>query len=371
MVNFVATKVLAFVGGSPAFRSNVVNSAFDTLCAILSFLAVETWTSQTDAYDTFAAMGSAVMYAVSPLIWTYAISSEVFAMNNFFASLLIYLAVRYLKWKRKNDLFLGAFVCGLALTNQHTIILFEIPLIISVLLCEYRMRSDEIVRTLGQSASWFLMGLLPYMYLPISTLLQPVDGGGWGDTTSVRGLIRHIRRADYGTFALYSGNRAGQYVEGLPERLEAYVSDLCFRQTLGFLIIPFLMLVGVFYGTGQISICSNRRFQHKRKLSSSSSSPKKNNGTIATFHMIGRVLIGTFTFYMLVFHSLSNLPLSEGLIYGVHARFWQQPNVIVFMFLSCGTACVTTFLSRHFRIDKSMKKAAVASVFVSSFSRKS
>ena len=83
MVNFVATKLLAFVGGSPAFRSNVVNSAFDTLCAILSFLTVETWTSQTDAYDTFAAMGSAVMYAVSPLIWTYAISSEVFAMNNF------------------------------------------------------------------------------------------------------------------------------------------------------------------------------------------------------------------------------------------------------------------------------------------------
>ena len=127
MVNFVATKVLAFVGGSPAFRSNVVNSAFDTLCAILSFLAVETWTSQTDAYDTFAAMGSAVMYAVSPLIWTYAMSSEVFAMNKYLASLLIYLAVRYLNWKRKNDLFLGAFVCGLALTNQQTIILFEIP----------------------------------------------------------------------------------------------------------------------------------------------------------------------------------------------------------------------------------------------------
>ena len=68
---------------------------------------------------------------------------------------------------------------------------------------------------------------------------------------------------------------------------------------------------------------------------------------------------------MLVFHSLSNLPLTEGLIYGVHARFWQQPNVIMFMFLSCGVGYVTTFLSHRFGIRKNLKPA-VACVFVRS-----
>lgn len=32
----------------------------------------------------------------------------------------------------------------------------------------------------------------------------------------------------------------------------------------------------------------------------------------------------------LVFHSLSNMPLDEPLLYGVHARFWQQPNILAF-----------------------------------------
>ena len=199
-------------------------------------------------------------------------------------------------------------MCGLALTNQHTIVLFEIPLILSILLTEYQIRGDEIVRTLGQSAGCFLVGLLPYVYLPISTLLQPVDGGGWGDTTTIQGIIRHIRRADYGTFALYSGNRPGQYVEGLLERLEAYVSDLCFRQTLGFLVMPVLMLLGILYSTGMISLSSHRRIQ-QRKVNIATSSikkkkKKKSNDNTTLFQSIGRVLIATFTFYMLVFHSL-------------------------------------------------------------------
>ena len=223
MINFIATKVLGFMGGSPAFRSNLVSAFLDSLAATISFLSVEMWTAGTKAYEPSAATGSAILFAVSPLIWTYAISSEVFAMNNFFASVLIYLVVRHAKFGRRKDVFLGAFVCGLAMTNQHTIVLFEIPLIISVLLREYRI-GNLTQEVLGQSALCFLVGLLPYLYLPISTILLPVDGGGWGDTKSIQGLIRHIRRADYGTFALYSGSRSGQHVEDLLQRFEAYVT---------------------------------------------------------------------------------------------------------------------------------------------------
>ena len=37
----------------------------------------------------------------------------------------------------------------------------------------------------------------------------------------------------------------------------------------------------------------------------------------------------TYTFYMVIFHSLSNLPLSNKLLFGVHARFWMQPNILL------------------------------------------
>jgi hypothetical protein len=132
--------------------------------------------------------------------------------------------------------------------------------------------------------------------------------------------------------------------------------------------MPVLMLLGILYSTGMISLSSHRRIQ-QRKLNIATSSnkkkKKKSNDNTTLFQSIGRVLIATFTFYMLVFHSLSNLPLTEGLIYGVHARFWQQPNVIMFMFLSCGVGYVTTFLSHRLGISKNLKPA-VACVFVRS-----
>ena len=88
------------------------------------------------------------MFSFSPLIWQYANTAEVFPLNTFFASLLVFLvtcfanqALNYCQFKKKqndkvmNDvaamsldlwiIYLGAFICGLSLCNQHTIILFE------------------------------------------------------------------------------------------------------------------------------------------------------------------------------------------------------------------------------------------------------
>lgn len=41
-------------------------------------------------------------------------------------------------------------------------------------------------------------------------------------------------------------------------------------------------------------------------------------------------------FYFLIFHSLANLPLGDNLLYGVHQRFWMQPNIIMFILAGIG-----------------------------------
>lgn len=43
-----------------------------------------------------------------------------------------------------------------------------------------------------------------------------------------------------------------------------------------------------------------------------------------------------FTFYMVFFHSLSNLPLNQPLFLGVHIRFWMQPHIVLFAFIPAG-----------------------------------
>eukprot|EP01138_Halocafeteria_seosinensis_P015058 gb/GECG01015371.1/.p1 GENE.gb/GECG01015371.1/~~gb/GECG01015371.1/.p1 ORF type:complete len:383 (+),score=11.22 gb/GECG01015371.1/:1-1149(+) len=44
-------------------------------------------------------------------------------------------------------------------------------------------------------------------------------------------------------------------------------------------------------------------------------------------------LFGVWLFYVSGFHSLSNMPLGDPLLFEVHSRFWQQPNVITLTLL--------------------------------------
>ena len=46
-------------------------------------------------------------------------------------------------------------------------------------------------------------------------------------------------------------------------------------------------------------------------------------------------LAATLGFYLFAFHSLSNLPLGDPLLYGIHARFWMQPHIVVCVFAGC------------------------------------
>ena len=51
-----------------------------------------------------------------------------------------------------------------------------------------------------------------------------------------------------------------------------------------------------------------------------------------------------FAFYMLVFHSLSNLPLDQPLYFEVHKRFWMQAHIIAFALVGIGLGVVARVL---------------------------
>ena len=67
------------------------------------------------------------------------------------------------------------------------------------------------------------------------------------------------------------------------------------------------------------------------------------------FHRFGVAIISLLLFYIGVFHELSNMPLNEELLYGVHERFWQQPNIVAFVALGIGFAAVVEVTIRIVR----------------------
>jgi hypothetical protein len=266
------------------------------------------------------------MFAFSPLIWQYAVTAEVFPLNTMFASLLIYLTVLFTKYENEKISLFGSFICGLSLGNQHTIILFEFPLVLWMCYLQLKKFRDDPLR-LYYHVLFFLLGFSIYLYLPLAEAFNP-QAGSWGHVSSFSGFVHHFLRKDYGTFQLFSGNR-GRKTDGFLERNLSYLLDvwssqgyyhsLCFA-ICGITISCYLCLTSV-------AKLQTSRKEMKNKFSKDIATQKlRVQETRQSNWMIlsAMILFLTLLFYFLVFHSLSNLPLDDPLLYGVHQRFWMQ-----------------------------------------------
>ena len=98
----------------------------------------------------FSAVVGAVGFCMSPLVWTYSISAEVFALNNFFASLVTCMIVYVVNSTKQGSYqaqqlcIVGAFVCGLGLTNQHSLVFFVLPTgAVALWWCTVREEGEE------------------------------------------------------------------------------------------------------------------------------------------------------------------------------------------------------------------------------------
>ena len=358
--------------GTVAYRINLFCAICTSLAALLIGFTVKRLSGvHASIGGSVAAMG---MFAFSPLIWQYAITAEVFPLNTFFATLIVYLVVVFSQSKNNISIaYIGAFICGLALCNQHTIVLFEVPLILWMLflLRNHILHDYSVLIKLSVS---FLFGILPYAYLPIAALIAPKPGS-WGQVDTFNGFLHHVLRRDYGTFQLFSGEQ-GKSAEGFSARNDAYLLDFSGTQTsstgtkeIGIVgnISLVLILIGVLVGLTQVSIQSNNT-KNTKNIKKSTQTPIKSNRKTAVSDtrttsttmktnefntnkqiesnnivlnifecsFTSVVLVVTFVFYFSVFHSLSNLPLRDRLLYGVHQRFWMQPNILMFIWLGIG-----------------------------------
>jgi hypothetical protein len=368
--------------GTVAHRVNLFCAVCTTLASVLVGKTVLRLHPSKSMAGAVTAMG---LFAFSPLIWQYAITAEVFPLNTLFAALIVYLVVTFSAVRDNVTIaYVGAFVCGLALCNQHTIVLFEAPLILWMLfLLRSHIKAHPAVLVILSVC--FLAGLLPYAYLPIAGSTTPKPGS-WGQVDTLSGFLHHILRKDYGTFQLFSGEQ-GKNAEGFAARNAAFLSDFVGMQVgltdhkewnaYGTLLLC-VIAVGIMAACGgavySLLVTSDtkqglngaRRAAAAAVPVSSPAGKRKDTTKVATptsvaLHQPGStvnssadvatvqlalspaecaytplILLGTLAFYFAVFHSLSNLPLHDRLLYGVHQRFWMQPNILMFTFLGVG-----------------------------------
>lgn len=265
----------------------------------------------------------ALLFAFSPLVWEYSLSAEVFALNNLLCSLLMWLTCQVFACGAPHNRLValitaGAFVCGLTMANQHASLLTLVVLVPAVLAKSFfYLRSvGKLGSTLLYSSAAFLAAFSAYLYLYLSST-RPKPGS-WGSLTSLGGLLRHVLRAEYGTFQL--GASGSGAAESSWKRMLLYASHSsseCFH--VGSVLSVLAVLRTVLFA----------------QPSSRTADPSGPSRSLAA------VLAGAWVFYVAVWHStLSNLPLDSPMPFGVHARFWMQPNLFLAVFTGVGATLV-------------------------------
>ena len=182
--------------GSIPFRVNLLSVTCDAFTiGVVYFSAFHLTRSQ------LAAAVAALLLAVNPTFWEWSLAAEVFQLNNLLAALLILLLIAWHEQPERSGFLIAAFfVTGLALTNHQTIVLLG-PAFCFVL-CQRRSILFTWPRLLAIGIVAFVIGLLPYIYIPWAAAYHPAHN--WGNVSSFHDLVGLITRRSYGSTRLVS-----------------------------------------------------------------------------------------------------------------------------------------------------------------------
>jgi len=140
-----------------------------------------------------AAAAGALAFGVSETFWSQATIAEVYTLNVLFISLVILVLLLWRESGRDRYLLLAAFLAGLSLTHHLTSTLVIPAGAAFVLLTDRRKLSAKAM--LPKAAGVFVVGLTPYLYLPLRAAMEaPLNEA---DPSSVERFLLLITGGNY------------------------------------------------------------------------------------------------------------------------------------------------------------------------------
>ncbi len=141
---------------------------------------------------------SSLLLAFSRTFWDSANAVEVYPMHVFFLAILMLVFMKAIKDRPAKDAsffsankyyLIFAFVLGLSFTNHLTTILLA-PACLTLFFIENSGDTKRMTRLLGAMAVCFIIGLTPYLYLPIRASMHPVFL--WGNPNTFERFYWHF-----------------------------------------------------------------------------------------------------------------------------------------------------------------------------------
>ncbi len=167
-------------------------SLFSAACAAAAAAVLYRAARQSGA-GGFASAGAAWLLAFGPSYWAEANIQRVYALNALFLALALLFALRWRRDRRDRDLLAAAFVCGFGASNHLEMGVAGIAIGIFVLATDWKILKRW--RLVGGCVLAGLVGLLPYVYLPLRARAHPLLD--WGHPVTPANFVKVVLRSDF------------------------------------------------------------------------------------------------------------------------------------------------------------------------------
>ena len=221
--------------GSIAWRVNLMSAFFASLAVMLLYFICYKLTK-----SKIASFTASLVLAFSPLFWSQAVIAEVYTLQVFFVNLNILLLLHWRHNRNNKWLYCFCFTYGLSLTNHVSSILLFPGFAYLTLVKEHQKMfkvrlSKEFFdgKVIGLCLLFFIIGLLPYAYLPLRSSMDPILD--YGNPENLQLFLNHLTGKRYSLQYIHHAN----YVENLREILLNLFSQ--------YLFITFLIVIGYLY----------------------------------------------------------------------------------------------------------------------------
>jgi hypothetical protein len=152
--------------GDCAYRSNLASAAYAALAVAAVFAA-----GYLLSRRVVAAAAAALAFGLGTTLWSQAVMAEVYTLNALLIALTVLALLLWREHQRDRHLLLSAFLVGFCMTNHLTSGLLLPASVLFVALVDWRKLVD--VKLVLKGVGLFLLGLAPYLYLPLRSAMGP------------------------------------------------------------------------------------------------------------------------------------------------------------------------------------------------------
>ncbi len=183
--------------GEVAYRVNLMSAVLSATAAAVVYLVMLALRPRDlpAPITLIVAAACALLLGFSRTFWAQAVIAEVYSLNALLVALLILFVVLYNQTEERKWLWATALALGLGLSNHFSVLLF-VPGTLFLIL---KRRRPQPATSLG-AAAFFLLGLSPYLYLPLRSAQHPLLA--WGAPHTLSGFWWTVSARIYGEYLL-------------------------------------------------------------------------------------------------------------------------------------------------------------------------